>query len=320
MLLVDLNLINYTHFINEVMENMVVFEVKVPAKCILAGEHLILERGYAIVAPFNHYQLILSYEASKIKTMHTISAEGNNSYGIILWPLIVRAYELLHKDPSTIKGFFNIKSTIPPCCGLGFSAALCVAITKWIIYQSLLPRSELFQFAVQLEDLFHKPSSGVDIAGVTARNIIRYSSNHELNEITTWQPLFYISSSNETRITSSCVKKVQQLKNENPIKAEVIYEKMWQAVSLINTALEKKNDISLHVLAQGLTTANECYYEWDLISPQLHNHIQKLKQFALACKVVGAGIGGCVLSLWKKPPPANFPIKLIPLTIHTEKV
>lgn len=296
------------------------FNVKIPAKCILAGEHLILERGYAIVAPFHHYYLTLNYEPNTIKTMYTISAEGNNSLGIILWPAICKAYELLQKDPHTITGFLNIKSTITPCGGLGFSAALCVAITEWIIYQGLLSRSELFQFAVRLEDMFHQRSSGVDIAGVTASNIIKYDLNHEISAVNmTWQPLFYISSSNETSFTGPCVKKVLKLKQENPAKSERIYEKMLRAARLIKNALEENNEASLHILAQGLTLGNECFYEWELVSPQLHNHIQQLKQHALACKIVGAGFGGHVLSLWKEPPPANFPIKLYPLIGSPQK-
>lgn len=296
------------------------FKIEVPAKCILAGEHLILERGYAIVAPLHQYHLTLGYEPNKIKTMYTISAEGNHSLGIILWPAICKAYELLQKDPSKMTGFFDIQSTITPCGGLGFSAALCVAITEWIIYQELLPRSELFQFAVQLENMFHKQSSGVDIAGVTAKNIIKYFPNREISEMTTtWQPLLYISSSNETSFTGSCVKKVQELKKENPTKSEIIYEKMLQAVILIKGALEENNDASLYLLAQGLTIGNECFYEWDLVSLQLHNHIQQLKQHALACKVVGAGFGGHVLSLWKEPPPSDYPIKLYPLLLSSSK-
>ena len=51
------------------------FSIKVPAKCIIAGEHLILERGFAIVAPFNLYHLELIHQPDAIKTMYTISAE-----------------------------------------------------------------------------------------------------------------------------------------------------------------------------------------------------------------------------------------------------
>lgn len=296
------------------------FKINVPAKCILAGEHLILERGYAIVAPFHQYNLTLSYESGKRKTMDLISAEANDSFGIILWPAIYKAYELLQKDPHKITGVFDIKSTITPCGGLGFSAALCVAITEWIIYQGLLPRSELFEFAVELENMFHKQSSGVDIAGVTAKNIIKYFPNRELCEMNpAWEPLFYISSSNESSITGACVKKVQELKKENPKKSEIIYEKMLQAVLLIQSALEEKNDESLHILAQGLAAGNECFYEWGLVSPQLHNHIQQLKEYALACKVVGSGFGGHVLSLWKEPPPSDFPIQLHPLILNSTK-
>ena len=43
---------------------------------------------------------------------------------------------------------------------------------------------------------------------------------------------------------------------------------------------------------------------------KLNDHINILKKYALACKVIGAGYGGHVLSLWETEPQIDLPLKL----------
>ncbi|STX50796.1 mevalonate kinase [Legionella busanensis] len=289
------------------------FNIEIPAKCILAGEHSILERGFALVVPFNKFKLSLNYYPDEMKTMHTISAEGNNSLGIILWPVLSKACQLLNKDPHKLTGFFQMESTIPPCSGLGFSAALCVAVAEWVIQQGYLTRANLFDFAIELENMFHKKSSGVDIAGVTSNHIIQYSFNKEVAKISPcWEPELYISGSEEKSITRLCVEKVRELKKSDPKKAKEIYEKMALAVELIKFSLESDDkETQLSYITQGLTLGNQCFYDWGLTSQALTQHIKQLETYnTLACKVIGAGVGGYVLSLWKETPPQNLPFKL----------
>jgi mevalonate kinase len=290
------------------------FSIKIPAKCILAGEHVILERGFAVVSPFDHYDLTLSYKPGSMKTMYTISAEGYNSLGIILWPVVTKAYELLGQDVSKLTGEFDIQSSIPPGGGLGFSAALCVAVTEWLIYSGLIPRSRLFDFALELEHIFHFRSSGVDVAGVLSKNIIQYTSNREITVINpSWKPKLFVSSSKEMAITGSCVKKVMEFRKTNPERAKEIDDKMSSSTQLIKSALEAPEPEGIALLAQGLHLGNECFHDWELVSPQLAHHLDEVSQYAMACKVIGAGFGGHVLSLWEHNPPNNLPFKLHPL-------
>ncbi|MCA0403451.1 MAG: mevalonate kinase [Proteobacteria bacterium] len=291
------------------------FSAEIPAKCILAGEHTILQRGHAIVVPFNKYQLSLTYTAdNNIKTLHTISGDGINSMQIILWPVIRRAFELLDKDIFNLTGFFDIKSTIPPCGGLGFSAALCVAVAKWAVHYGILPASQLFDFAVTLEDGFHGKSSGLDIAGVMSENIIQYFSNREIAPLAmNWKPNLYISSSGESSFSESCIKKVNRLREKDKVKAEAIDDKMSYSAILVKQALEQESKKGLPLLSAALNLGNECFYEWDLVSPKLNDHLIELKKAALSCKIVGAGFGGHVISLWEDIPPKDLSFKLIPV-------
>lgn len=291
------------------------FKVLIPAKCILAGEHTILQRGHAVVAPFNKYHLSLKYTPNnKIKTLHTISGDGINSMQIILWPIVRRAFELLNKDICQLTGLFDIKSTIPPCGGLGFSAALCVAVAKWAIYYEILPPEQLFDFAVKLEDCFHGKSSGLDIAGVMSEGIIQYFSTREIAPLRlAWQPNLYISSSGESSFSESCIKKVNELRKNDAAKAKLIDDKMFCSSVLVKKALEQPQETGLPLLIAAINMANECFYDWDLVSPKLDEHLKQLKKTALACKIIGAGFGGHVVSLWKEKPPKDLKLKLTSL-------
>ncbi|MGL5743316.1 MAG: mevalonate kinase family protein [Legionella sp.] len=285
------------------------FNIQIPAKCILSGEHLILERGFSLVTPFREYTLSLSYEPGARQKEYFTLANESNFHQLILQSIVDKACRLLDKDPCKLNGSFNIESTIPPCSGLGFSAALCVAVSEWAIFQKYLTRSSLFDFAIELEHMFHKKSSGVDIAGVMSKKMIQYCSNKEIVEMNPlWNPELYISNSGDMSITGVNVGIIQNLSKNDPIKAKEIYGKMDLSVSLIKTALESdKQDERLQRLADGINTGNECYYDWGIIPPRVNKHIHELKKYALACKVIGAGH---VLSLWKTSPPDNLPFKL----------
>ncbi|KTD74632.1 mevalonate kinase [Legionella waltersii] len=290
------------------------FRTRVPAKCIIAGEHVIQRGGFALVSPLMSYHFSLEYVPAEIKTTATISGEGHNSLQVLLWPVVNHALDLLNRNPANLKGYFNIRNTIPIGGGLGFSAAISVAVAQWVANQQWIKPSEIFEFAVKLEGIFHGQSSGVDIAGVMSNKLIIYYSSHEIASITPlWKPKLYLSNSEVTSITKSCVEKVKNLRDSDKEKAQQIDDKMRLATTLVKEALMREDNLGLSLLINGLNLGNECYYEWGLVSPKLNDHVLVLKEHALATKIVGAGYGGHVLSLWKDNPPPDFPIKLYPL-------
>lgn len=290
------------------------FQTLIPAKCILAGEHLILQRGFAIVAPVNKYHLLLKFTPNDIETIHSISGEGMSSMQILLWPVVRKALDLLNVHPLEIKGCFDIKSSIPPCGGLGFSAALCLAVAEWAVYYGLLPQDKLFEFAILLENMFHGKSSGLDIAGVMSKGVIQYYSNHEIEPLALkWRPKLYISCSGEQSFSNNCIKKVTELRKTDTVKANAIDDKMMSACMLVKQSLNSDYEQGLPLMISALNTGNECFYDWGLVSHTLHEHILEIKKHALSCKIVGAGFGGHVISLWKEKPPENLGFPLFAL-------
>ncbi|QRN02787.1 mevalonate kinase [Legionella sp. MW5194] len=287
------------------------FHTSVPAKCILAGEHVIVHRGFAFVTPFSNYTLTLGYTKDSVRTIQTISTEGENSLSIMLWPVVSNALMLAEKNPAELTGFFTIHSSIPIGAGLGFSAALCVAVARWCLYYGLISQAELFEFAIELENEFHIKSSGLDIAGVMSSGVIKYTANHEIQPIEPrWRPHLYVSSSGEKSITDSCVKTVNTLRKTNPELANRIDDRMLDSSREIQMALESEATEGFLLLESALNKGNQCFYDWGLVSDKLHQHVQELKKHAKACKIVGAGYGGHVISLWDKEPDGHLPFKL----------
>lgn len=290
------------------------FFVRIPAKCTLSGEHVIVHQGFALVAPFNRYSLSLKYTKNNVNTSHTISAEGYNSLQILLWPVLNKALEMVGENPRQLRGEFDLKSSIPIGAGLGFSAALCAAVALWAVDYGLITKDEFFDFSIQLEDLFHVKSSGVDIAGVMAKGLIQYFSDHHLAKISPkWRPNLYLSSSGERSITENCAKKVNRLHELDLKKATKIDNEMINATIQMKKALEIDRTEGIPLFKEALNKANACFYEWDLVSEKLDAHIKELQKYALACKVIGAGYGGFVLSFWEESPNADLPFKLYSL-------
>ena len=72
--------------------------------------------------------------------------------------------ELLDVGRSALNGVLLIVNRLPCGAGLGASAALCVALARWLEARGLVSSGAIHEFARQLENLFHGESSGLDIA------------------------------------------------------------------------------------------------------------------------------------------------------------
>jgi mevalonate kinase len=280
-------------------------------KWILAGEHTVLRGGEALVFPAPKYQLTLAYKKSD--TALEIKAQGNLASQ--LPAVVTNLFNIALKDTTLphfqLQGDLNIQNTIPLGVGMGGSAALCVAVARFLSYLELIPNASILTFAHQLEHHFHGKSSGLDIAGVHYQQGMIFKSGQATALNQQFKPNWFLSSSGEYGKTSRCIAKVQSLWEKDLCLGEKIDNQMKEATGLCRQALEQ-GPKHQPLLIQGINQARQCFSDWGLVTPKLEQHMAHLlEEGAVAVKPTGSGGGGYVLSLWPGAAPPITAIKLL---------
>lgn len=279
------------------------FQTTTHGKWILAGEHAVLRGQSALVFPIDAKKLTLVYNAAPKGLSADFEGLHGEALHLLFWSVLEHGLRLLDRALNQIHGFFKLSNAIPIGVGMGASAALCVAVTRWFVNQGWLEAGEEFSFAKALEDLFHGKSSGLDIIGVSAASGMEFQNGKSMPILQQWQPKWCLTSSGQPGLTSSCIAKVQALWEQDPAFARSIDERMQHSVNHARLALADRSSTALSRLAESIELAASCFQEWGLVSEVLALHMNELKlKGALSVKPTGSGGGGYVLSLWHNYP------------------
>lgn len=270
------------------------FEVRLPAKWVLAGEHSVLRGGLAVVLPHPEFSLQLRYRQGEPGTARQFTTPEAHS---VVASLLQQAERL---DPSLRlpeSGTFWVKSTIPTGAGLGSSAAFCVAVARWIEAQGVLPPAQLFEFARSLEDHFHGTSSGMDVAAVLAGEPASFTRSKGAEPLGVGRlPRFTFHDLGVRASTRDCVEKVQALLAADPEKGQALDGQMSSAAHLARLSLVRED---WRGLAQAMDQAQGCFRQWGLLPPEALDLEGDLRaRGALSVKITGAGGGGFLVALW----------------------
>jgi mevalonate kinase len=202
------------------------------------------------------------------------------------------------------KGLLQMNSTIPIGAGLGSSAALCVAITRWMREPLGISSHDQIEFATRLEHRFHGRSSGMDVAVIAANDPISFSMEKGMRSLGVKKlPRFTFHDTGLRSRTSECVLKVEAFRESCPAQASQIDDSMATASRLAMEGLiqydSNRTLDGLNLIQKAMLQARECFYSWNLVPEEAcHAEEQLLKQGALAVKLTGAGGGGMLVALW----------------------
>lgn len=278
------------------------FETTTYGKWILAGEHAVIRGHGALVFPIKEKRFILKYRAATTNNAEYNGYNGQEMH-LLFGVVLDHGCKLLGCSPNLLQGHFHIDNTIPVGGGMGASAALCVAVSRFFAFKKIISDERCNEFAKELEHLFHGKSSGLDIAGVSANGGLYFKEGAATPLKQTLSPIWYLSSCNEIGITATCIQKVQRLWDKDPVAAQQIDMQMVNAVNEARTALEQEDVSGIELMTTAIQNAADCFAQWGLITDSLQQHMTQLyDNGALAVKPTGSGGGGYVLSLWDKEP------------------
>jgi mevalonate kinase len=278
------------------------FKTTAYSKWILTGEHAVLRGAPALLFPNKKYALTLQYTYADRPLALAVEGEQAATCRLLFWGLL-KEVELHLQKALDCRGNLRLSCDIPIGMGLGFSAALCSALTQWLIHISVLQAEELLTFATHLEHCFHGKSSGADVAVSTHGYPLCYQDGTCSPLDLKWKPHWYLSKVAESAVTTHCVQQVAKLHENNPSLALSVDGQMAESSRMALASLQETDQVkAVTLLTDAIEKAAFCFEQWQLISPLLQQHIVQLKsEGALAVKPTGAGLGGFVLSLWAKP-------------------
>ena len=271
------------------------FETRVPGKWLLTGEHSVIRGVPSIAMPHPELSLSLRYMPSE-------SAFEMSPASALIF--IKEAFAQA-KIQMPAQGKLSIESSIPEGAGLGSSAALCVALTRWISEPAAIQKEDLPAFATKLENYFHGQSSGVDVAVVSAAEPLQYIRGQGVKAIGLKSlPRFTFYDTNLRAKTSECVAQVEAYLKANLEAGQKSDERMREASRLALEGLKSydsgHHEFGLQQIASAMNQANESFLEWKLVPESVIELQHKiLREGALAVKLTGAGKGGMLVALWR---------------------
>jgi mevalonate kinase len=279
-------------------------EVRTHGKVILAGEHSVVRGGEALVLPLRSRSLELTWEPSDDGKFHVRAGAFSEPFRDALnRALDLTGFTLPHRG-YRVSG----SSDIPVQGGLGSSAALSVAVVRFLAAEGAA-LSQPFALALEVENLFHGRSSGLDVACVLSSVPIRYVRSSPPQDLRmAWRPHLFLADTGQRSSTRDCVAKV-----ERAARAD-LDERMGRAVAAAKGALLSEQADRLEELARALELAASCFEEWGLgAEGALPRRLEGAG--ALAVKPTGSGGGGFLLSLWAEAPSdaARAELGLIPV-------
>lgn len=268
-------------------------------KIILIGEHAVVYGYPGIALPMTNLTIHVSVTPSQDNTISLPTFQGHLDNLPpplkFISALYVRLQTLLALPPLDIV----MTSTIPESAGMGSSAAIAHAVVRAVYDLMDLPLSLEEQLAhTQFsENLVHGASSGIDALTTMHDHPWYFVKGKPPSPIKINVDAFLcIAHSNIQGSTKEAVSKVAQLYKQNIAQSHL--ESLGLLVKLTQEALEKQD---LDDVARLLNQSHFHLQELGVSHPVVDRMVETaLAHGALAAKITGGGLGGCMLALFDK--------------------
>lgn len=266
------------------------FEITIPGKFVLCGEHAVLRGQPALALPHPAFHLTLKKTDQDFTEVTPASLKAPTE------AVLDQAREIGMSGPFT--GRFEIQSDIPVAAGLGSSAALCVAVSASIDPTLIQDTPRWRQIATRLEDRFHGTSSGMDIAVCVAREPIAFVRGEAPRTLGFRAlPRFTFHDSGIPKKTKESVASVAAA--QRPDLDRRMGDATQSAIEGLHAYALGRKRVGLDMVALAMTEGMLCFEEWGLVPPPIRSLAdQLLSEGALAVKLTGAGGGGYLVALW----------------------
>jgi mevalonate kinase len=263
-------------------------------KCILLGEHSILEGGSALALPLKMLKIEISFEAKKENSL-TVNFPLQDKDEKLFWSLLREDFS----EFNTI-GAYNIESSLPIGAGLGSSAALCVALNR--LFRKNIYSKELIEKSWLSEFRFHGKSSGIDPTTIVKEKALHFYKPNEFSEIIfpsdfNSKFIFVLFDSKIRRNTHKIIQQSQSLKERDPLLWKETISQLQLLALEAKAALQNNKIQSLGLL---MNKAHSLLGELGASNEELNAlQYQIINQGAFGAKLTGAGRGGFLLALFE---------------------
>ncbi len=196
----------------------------------------------------------------------------------------------------------SIHSEVPRNSGLGSSAAVFCSLAGGLnnFFQTALSKNQVAELANLGDKVVHGNPSGLDASTCTFGGYIsfRRSEGVRLLQIKTEVPLLVVNTGSQ-KDTGDMISRVAEMYKSKRKKVDEIFDRMEETAAEGIKALKESD---FQKFGENMNIAQKCFGELGLSTPQIDGIIDTaLKNGALGAKITGAGGGGCITILSRKP-------------------
>ncbi|MEM1007862.1 MAG: mevalonate kinase [Myxococcota bacterium] len=266
-------------------------------KFILSGEHFILYGIPALALPLSTAKLrLLPQSFTALPSQNDTLASTSKQAVEHIWGEACRRLKVeVSRFP------YEVESSLPMGCGLGSSAALCVAILRALnaVHALYMSEEQLCVHATALESFFHGRSSGLDPRVIVMEQPLCFAMNAS-PRVWKWERndvVILLAVSRDQRQTSVAVEKVRQFSVSSPVRFSAMKAEMEKRIAQIQRVCTVPA-LPAETLGQAMSHNHELLAEMGVSSSHLQHLVRAAKKAgSLGAKLTGAGMGGAMIAV-----------------------